>query len=343
MRLLLLEAYCLPLPSDGLSALPPIPMKRDGPAPFAILSDPAGASVTPDAVEMTATASSSSDPHPRVPSASLPTPTPLRPHDPTQASTADLLDALTTELTPPLPQPEPVVETIPSPEPALPRPPSSSSADLILPMLIFLLIKTNPPRLCAHLGFVRRHRVQRLLTGEADYCLVNFHVACAFLRDVELEGEVLCLGTRAEAVQKPEPPKEREEALVAARRMVSTMLVGGYQRVVSGATLLDSSAPRTLEEVKRMVGGSSEWGSRVGLLKRGAGAGGGEETRSTSRLGGLFKSTSSSTSLSNVAVPDEERPTLGSRLSSLPGLARRRRSTHQSSGSRVRISLFFSP
>ncbi|KAH9821545.1 hypothetical protein DFH28DRAFT_869991, partial [Melampsora americana] len=110
-------------------------------------------------------------------SSSLPTPTPLRPHNPI----ADLTDALETELKIPqlslAPEEPKKTEDESELEPssgAEPSPSKSSSTDLILPILIYMIIKSNPTNLISNLRYIRRNRYKQLLKGESDYCLVNF-------------------------------------------------------------------------------------------------------------------------------------------------------------------------
>lgn len=66
--------------------------------------------------------------------------------------------------------------------------PSSSSADEILPTLIYTLI-TSPPEginAVSNLNFVQRFRSQSKVDGEAAYCLVNLEAAISFLETVDL-------------------------------------------------------------------------------------------------------------------------------------------------------------
>jgi phosphopantothenoylcysteine decarboxylase len=62
---------------------------------------------------------------------------------------------------------------------------STSSADLILPILIFCIVKSNPSRLASNLFYIQRFHPEALVRGEASYCLVNVQAAVAFLENVE--------------------------------------------------------------------------------------------------------------------------------------------------------------
>lgn len=66
--------------------------------------------------------------------------------------------------------------------------PSSSSADEILPTIIYTLL-TSPPgtiNVISDLHFIQRFRASGKVDGEAAYCLVNLEAAISFLETVEL-------------------------------------------------------------------------------------------------------------------------------------------------------------
>ncbi|KDN53441.1 hypothetical protein K437DRAFT_292359 [Tilletiaria anomala UBC 951] len=61
----------------------------------------------------------------------------------------------------------------------------AASADLILPLLIYSIVRSNPLGLASHLLFIQRYRADCLLSGESSYCLVNMQAAVAFIENVE--------------------------------------------------------------------------------------------------------------------------------------------------------------
>ncbi|WEW58400.1 hypothetical protein PRK78_003868 [Emydomyces testavorans] len=68
--------------------------------------------------------------------------------------------------------------------------PSSSSADEILPTLIYALV-TSPPEgtnVISNLLFIQRFRASNRIDGEAAYCLTNLEAAISFLENVDLTG-----------------------------------------------------------------------------------------------------------------------------------------------------------
>ena len=66
--------------------------------------------------------------------------------------------------------------------------PASSSADEILPTLIYALITSEPSQLNAYsdLKFIQRFRGSTRMDGETAYCLVNLEAAVSFLETVDL-------------------------------------------------------------------------------------------------------------------------------------------------------------
>ena len=62
----------------------------------------------------------------------------------------------------------------------------TSGADLILPIIIFAVVKSNPPQLASQLMFLRRYRSAICLTGEASYAIVNLTAVVEFLEHVHL-------------------------------------------------------------------------------------------------------------------------------------------------------------
>ena len=64
------------------------------------------------------------------------------------------------------------------------------SGDLLLPFLIFSVVKSNPFHLVSHLLFTQRFRnqvrVESRSTGEESYCLINLMAVAEFLENVDL-------------------------------------------------------------------------------------------------------------------------------------------------------------
>jgi hypothetical protein len=75
------------------------------------------------------------------------------------------------------------------PEPKKPKKvskPQNSGADLILPIIIYAVVRSNPPQLASQLMYLRRYRSAICLTGEASYAMVNVTAVVEFLEHVDL-------------------------------------------------------------------------------------------------------------------------------------------------------------
>ena len=109
--------------------------------------------------------------------------------------------------------------------------PSSSSADEILPTLIYSLI-TCPPEginIVSNLLFIQRFRSANKIDGETAYCLTNLEAAISFLENVELstlradeqqEGPIKLTSdsesTHSERLESLKPSKETTTSSVTA-------------------------------------------------------------------------------------------------------------------------------
>ncbi|KIJ65294.1 hypothetical protein HYDPIDRAFT_28009 [Hydnomerulius pinastri MD-312] len=74
-----------------------------------------------------------------------------------------------------------------SPLPDIVAQPTSTpvSGDVLLPVIIFSVVKANPARLVSHLLFTQRFRNQTF-GGEESYCLINLMAVAEFLENVDL-------------------------------------------------------------------------------------------------------------------------------------------------------------
>jgi len=81
---------------------------------------------------------------------------------------------------PPLSSISPVLMMSPPPTEATPV-----SGDVLLPMIIFSVVKTNPPQLVSNLLYTQRFRNQSV-GGEESYCLINLMAVAEFLENVDL-------------------------------------------------------------------------------------------------------------------------------------------------------------
>jgi hypothetical protein len=82
----------------------------------------------------------------------------------------------------------PPVQVAPSPVSIRSRSssPTPVSGDIILPLMIFAVVKANPSHFVSHLLYTQRFRNQRV-GGEESYCLVNLMAVADFLENVDLK------------------------------------------------------------------------------------------------------------------------------------------------------------
>jgi hypothetical protein len=118
--------------------------------------------------------------------------------------------------------------------------PATSSADEILPTLIYALITLPPAYLnvISDLNFIQRFRGSSRMDGETAYCLVNLEAAISFLETVDLSS------LRADEANAPDKSSSRPSTPKAE---VTPMLLGLSEApdlVQTPATPMTSSAPR---------------------------------------------------------------------------------------------------
>ncbi|KAK4055886.1 hypothetical protein OIO90_003143 [Microbotryomycetes sp. JL221] len=190
-------------------------------------------------------------------------------------------------------------------------PSSSSSADLILPLLIYACVKHNP-RLASHLKFVQRFRTETLLRGEASYCLTNVSAVIEFLNHVDIStlgldsqkvlaysqttaatnsNTNLTVGGRGSHRLTADARSRSRRSTISSRsqdldRVVDT----ANQALVKAADMLFGPrgfAPRTIEDVKTVLDGAagSVSKARGSLLRRATNASIVSDTLVTSNAG----------------------------------------------------------
>ncbi|KAG0187617.1 hypothetical protein DFQ28_006061 [Apophysomyces sp. BC1034] len=75
-----------------------------------------------------------------------------------------------------------------------------ASADVLLPLLIFTIVKSNPPHILSNLRFIQRFRRPSMISGQSSYCLTNMMAAVSFLETTNFAG----LGLSADRVHLTE-------------------------------------------------------------------------------------------------------------------------------------------
>ncbi|KAL4943297.1 hypothetical protein BDV06DRAFT_190169 [Aspergillus oleicola] len=116
--------------------------------------------------------------------------------------------------------------------------PSSSSADEILPALIYTLV-TCPPEginVISNLVFIQRFRSGSKVDGETAYCLTNLEAAISFLENVDLSE------LRADAMQDGQPKAAENDSAVLAEN-VSPLQPAPEKTTASVSSVTASAVP----------------------------------------------------------------------------------------------------
>lgn len=143
------------------------------------------------------------------------------------------------------------------------------SADDFLPLLIYTLLKANPPRMHSNLEFVAAYRHPTRLVAEDAYFLTALQSACAFVKDAgpttlevpQEDYDSLCRDAltafEGEAtVTEPTTVAEKACALgPLARRRIKARLseVLRFEHIESGSQLTVADVSDLLEEYKQLV------------------------------------------------------------------------------------------
>jgi len=127
-------------------------------------------------------------------------------------------------------------------DPPPPPKPTQVSGDVLLPMIIFSVVKMNPARLVSNLLFTQRFR-RTSVGGEEAYCLINLMAVCEFLENVDMAALGL---TVSEPTFKPLAP------LSPARLQFPTAVLGTPSlrgRVEQGVDAIADSANKVISGV----------------------------------------------------------------------------------------------
>lgn len=181
---------------DGLSRLPPLRLKSEAELENQSTPGTTTTGTTPKKEDVELEEKPAADAPPTITTflsteGETPPPIVISPEDdtpPPLPSVASVKDGLTDPLTPPprlasLPQPRATSPRLIVSPPATPTP---VSGDLILPLMIYAVVRANPQHLVSHLLFTQRFRNQSF-GGEESYCLVNLMAVADFLENVDLK------------------------------------------------------------------------------------------------------------------------------------------------------------
>lgn len=210
--------------------------------------------------------------------------------------------------------------------------PRTSSADHILPLLIYLVVRHNQPDLCSHILFVQRFRSDSLLRGQGSFVTTNINAVVEFLTHVDMAALGLSShkvtgyssvdgGNSIGALSKERSTRITKENLtLELDQFVDTANVAIYNtmRSLFGPKGL---APKTLEEVKTVLDGAGSVANKArdSFIRK-------------SNLPQSVQKEMIDIMPGHEPVVNEEeeeaflrnegRPSIGDRLASIPGLSR---------------------
>ncbi|KAG8897868.1 hypothetical protein FRB99_007867 [Tulasnella sp. 403] len=190
---------------DGLAKLPPISLKPEGEVEPPVDPDKTPMAPTFPKSVTNATVPSSSEAVPsQVPSSAEESPIPSQPptseppsSQPPSQTSAPLDVPPTISLTPVTPS---TVEATLTSSPTSTTNPASDvlsaptaapnstpvSSDVLLPILIYSVVKSNPTQLVSHVLYVQRYRYRSAAGGEEGFCLINVMAVAEFLENVDM-------------------------------------------------------------------------------------------------------------------------------------------------------------
>ncbi|KAJ2502646.1 hypothetical protein GGH96_000935 [Coemansia sp. RSA 1972] len=115
-----------------------------------------------------------------------------------------------------------------------PQEPVELSADSILPLLIFAVVKSNPARFISNLRFIQRFRAQSLLASEFEYCMTNAQAAASFVSSVDARTLGLSAEVSSSALDRAIPPALTALHNLFVNNVVSSVGIDVVQGVAGG-------------------------------------------------------------------------------------------------------------
>jgi hypothetical protein len=108
----------------------------------------------------------------------------------------------------------------------------SFGADVIVPALMYLVIKTNPPQLLAHVAFIQRYgRQQYLQEGSFGFCNTNLASVIGYIQSIDVERYV----TKHELASVADGGKPQLEKFTPIDYVTDNVIADSGKKVLFGA------------------------------------------------------------------------------------------------------------
>ncbi|KAJ2650030.1 hypothetical protein IWW40_002743 [Coemansia sp. RSA 1250] len=139
---------------------------------------------------------------------------------------------------------------------------SELSADSILPLLIFAVVKCNPKRFISNLRFIQRFRTQSLLASEFDYCMTNTQAVASFVASVDARKLGLSAQVSSGALERVLPPALSAMRNLLVNNVVSSVGIDVVQGVAGGGkkvavNVYDATLGRLIDSSTQLISKAS--------------------------------------------------------------------------------------
>ncbi|KAJ2843067.1 hypothetical protein IWW36_005681 [Coemansia brasiliensis] len=139
---------------------------------------------------------------------------------------------------------------------------SELSADSILPLLIFAVVKSNPKRFISNLRFIQRFRTQSLLASEFDYCMTNTQAVASFVASVDARKLGLSAQVSSGALERVLPPALSAMRNLLVNNVVSSVGIDVMQGVAGGGkkvavNVYDATLGRLIDSSTQLISKAS--------------------------------------------------------------------------------------
>ncbi|KAJ2691194.1 hypothetical protein GGH99_002471 [Coemansia sp. RSA 1285] len=132
------------------------------------------------------------------------------------------------------------------------------SADSILPLLIYSVVKANPSKFVSNLRYVQRYRTRALLASQFEYCLTNAQAAASFVDSVDAKQLGLSAELSSSALERAMPPALAALHNLLVNNVVSNVGMEVVQGVADGSRkvavgVFDATLGRLIDTSSQLI------------------------------------------------------------------------------------------